>query len=149
MAQDRGAGQGVVALLRGTVVGEEIDDGVGMDGGPVGLGQSQDPYDYDEGGSGSGNQDPSSPSQPPTSKGLTKLDSASTSTPSRRIKANKPLMPSCVTVSFSVKGWLASGVKVESLNIDMKRSKGLGAGVQPYKGVKYVCVSRRGVEGRC
>jgi hypothetical protein len=58
-------------------------------------------------------------------------------------------MPSCATISFSVKGWLPSGIKVESLNVDQKKSKGLGSGVTPYKGVKYLCVSRKGVECRC
>ncbi|KKY14230.1 putative ap-3 adaptor complex subunit mu [Diplodia seriata] len=41
-------------------------------------------------------------------------------------------------LSFQVKGWLASGVKVESLNLDQRKSRGLGAGVTPYKGVKYL-----------
>ena len=58
-------------------------------------------------------------------------------------------MPSAATVSFSVKGWLPSGIKVESLNVDQKKSRGLGGGVTPYKGVKYLCVSRKGVECRC
>jgi hypothetical protein len=57
-------------------------------------------------------------------------------------------MPRSISVSFSVKGWLASGIKVESLLIDTKRSKGLGDGVKPYKGVKYLTVSRQGVERR-
>jgi AP-3 complex subunit mu len=35
------------------------------------------------------------------------------------------------------------------LVIDVKRSKGLGEGVRPYKGVKYLTVSRKGVEVRC
>ncbi len=63
-------------------------------------------------------------------------------------QANKTLMPRSVSVSFNVKGWLASGIKVESLTIDVKRSKGLGDGVKPYKGVKYLTVSKQGVERR-
>jgi hypothetical protein len=59
------------------------------------------------------------------------------------------LMPTSATVSFSVRGWLPSGIRVESLNIDPRRSRGLGEGVRPYKGVKYLCVSRRGIERRC
>ncbi|KAJ5638076.1 AP complexmu/sigma subunit [Penicillium lividum] len=69
----------------------------------------------------------------------------------RRTKAqiNANLMPNSASISFSVRGWLPSGIKVESLNIDQRRSRGVGEGVKPYKGVKYLCVSRRGVERRC
>ncbi|RMZ82227.1 hypothetical protein DV738_g1834, partial [Chaetothyriales sp. CBS 135597] len=45
-------------------------------------------------------------------------------------------------------GWLASGIRVDSLTVDTKKSRGLGEGVRPYKGVKYVTVSRQGVERR-
>ena len=64
-------------------------------------------------------------------------------------KQNALLMPTSATVSFSVKGWLASGLRVDSLIINTKASKGLGAGVTPYKGVKYLTVSRKDVEVRC
>lgn len=67
----------------------------------------------------------------------------------RKVAQNKILMPSSANVSFSVKGWLASGIKVESLIIDTRKSRGLGEGVKPYKGVKYLTVSRGGVEIRC
>ena len=67
----------------------------------------------------------------------------------RKVAQNKIFMPSSANVSFSVKGWLASGIKVESLTIDTKKSRGLGEGVKPYKGVKYLTVSRGGVEIRC
>lgn len=67
----------------------------------------------------------------------------------RKIAQNKILMPSSTNVSFSVKGWLASGIKVESLIVDTRKSRGLGEGVKPYKGVKYLTVSRNGVEIRC
>ncbi|KAJ5125424.1 AP complex mu/sigma subunit [Penicillium atrosanguineum] len=69
----------------------------------------------------------------------------------RRTKAqlNASLMPNSASVSFSVRGWLPSGIKVDSLNIDQRRSRGIGDSVKPYKGVKYICVSRRGVERRC
>lgn len=71
--------------------------------------------------------------------------------PARKTKSqlNAMLMPNSASVSFSVRGWLPSGIKVDSLNIDPRRSRGLGEGVKPYKGVKYLCVSRRGVERRC
>lgn len=58
-------------------------------------------------------------------------------------------MPDSARVSFSVKGWLPSGIKVESLTVDKSKSRGLGDGVRPYKGVKYLTVSRGGVEIRC
>jgi hypothetical protein len=67
----------------------------------------------------------------------------------KKIAQNKILMPSSTMVSFSVKGWLASGIKVESLVIDMRKSRGIGEGVKPYKGVKYLTVSSGGVEIRC
>lgn len=67
----------------------------------------------------------------------------------RKFAQNKILMPSSATVSFSVKGWLISGIKVESLVIDTRKSRGLGEGIKPYKGVKYLTASRRGVEIRC
>ena len=58
-------------------------------------------------------------------------------------------MPTSATLSFSLKGSLASGLKVESLLVDTKKSRGLGEGVKPYKGVKYLTVSKKGVEVRC
>ncbi|KAH7326023.1 Adaptor complexes medium subunit family-domain-containing protein [Stachybotrys elegans] len=68
---------------------------------------------------------------------------------SRKIAQNKMLMPTSASVSFMVKGWLASGLKVESIVIDTKKSRGLGEGVKPYKGVKYLTISKGGVEIRC
>ena len=67
----------------------------------------------------------------------------------QKVQQNAPLMPSSASVSFSVKGWLASGIKVDGLVIDVRKSRGLGEGVKPYKGVKYLTVSRGGVETRC
>ncbi|KAJ5281090.1 hypothetical protein N7478_006462 [Penicillium angulare] len=75
--------------------------------------------------------------------------SASRPVPRRtKVQINANLMPNSATVSFSVRGWLPSGIKVDGLNIDHRRSRGLGESVKPYKGVKYLCVSRRGVERR-
>lgn len=138
MSQDRGGGMGATATLRGTVVGQDDDSMDSLDHDPASISAST--YDYDD--------DPSSSYQSTTdapSKNMQHGEDAD----ARRIKQNKVLMPSCATISFSVKGWLASGIKVESLNLDQKRSKGLGSGVTPYKGVKYLCVSRKGVEARC
>jgi len=59
------------------------------------------------------------------------------------------LMPMSASVSFQVKGWLASGLKVDKLVVDTARSRGLGPGVSPYKGVKYMTASQDGVEIRC
>ncbi|SPN99542.1 related to APM1 - AP-1 complex subunit, mu1 subunit, 54 KD [Cephalotrichum gorgonifer] len=67
----------------------------------------------------------------------------------KKTAQNKLLMPSSAQVSFSVKGWLASGLKVESIMLDPRKSRGLGEGVKPYKGVKYVTISKGGVELRC
>jgi hypothetical protein len=67
----------------------------------------------------------------------------------RRVAQNKILMPTSASVSFSVKGWLASGIKVESLTVDTRKTRGLGDSVKPYKGVKYLTVSSNGVELRC
>ena len=67
----------------------------------------------------------------------------------RKIEQNKAFMPRSVSVSFSVKGWLASGIRVDGLVVDTRKSRGLGEGVKPYKGVKYLTVSRNGVEARC
>ncbi|GAP83265.1 putative adaptor complexes medium subunit family protein [Rosellinia necatrix] len=67
----------------------------------------------------------------------------------KRVAQNKILMPSSASVSFSVKGWVPSGIKVESILIDPRKSRGLGEGVKPYKGVKYLTISKGGVEIRC
>ncbi|KPI42854.1 AP-3 complex subunit mu [Cyphellophora attinorum] len=63
-------------------------------------------------------------------------------------QSSKSLMPQTILASFAVTGWLASGIKVSSLNVDTKKSKGLGDGVKPYKGVKYLTISKGGVERR-
>ncbi|KAM3512189.1 hypothetical protein MY11210_004177 [Beauveria gryllotalpidicola] len=67
----------------------------------------------------------------------------------KKAAQNKILMPSSASVNFSVKGWLASGLKVDSIVLDTRKSRGLGEGVKPYKGVKYLTVSKGGVELRC
>lgn len=67
----------------------------------------------------------------------------------KKVAQNKMLMPTSASVSFAVKGWLSSGIKVDGIAIDPRRSKGLGETVKPYKGVKYLTVSKEGVEVRC
>ena len=83
-----------------------------------------------------------------TAKSVTPMPSTPSLAQQRKAQANKSLTPTSVAVSFNVRGWLPSGIKVDSLNVDVRRSKGLGEGVKPYKGVKYVTVSRNGVERR-
>lgn len=121
------------ATLRCAVVGPLSDDddfegnGFKLDGG----------YDYDE--------------EPYQSEPVKPIKPAETTEQKdeRKVAQNKILMPSSANVSFSVKGWLASGIKVESLIIDTRKSRGLGDSVKPYKGVKYLTVSKGGVEIRC
>ena len=68
---------------------------------------------------------------------------------SKKVARNKMLMPSSARVSFGVKGWLASGLKVEGLMVDQRRSRGVEGGMKLFKGVKYLTASRGGVEVRC
>ncbi|OXV07744.1 hypothetical protein Egran_04493 [Elaphomyces granulatus] len=97
-----------------------------------------------------------SKSKKPRSSPLTTEEPSPSLTPppsnsrtSRKALLNAAMMPTSASVSFSVRGWLPSGLRVDSLVIDPRRSRGLGENVRPYKGVKYLCVSRRGVERRC
>ncbi|CAK7263554.1 hypothetical protein SEPCBS57363_000617 [Sporothrix epigloea] len=77
------------------------------------------------------------------------VETAAEAATNRKFARNKMLMPNSATVSFSVKGWLASGIRVESMVLDTRRSRGLGDSVKPYKGVKYLTVSKGGIELRC
>ncbi|KAJ5109216.1 AP complex mu/sigma subunit [Penicillium angulare] len=130
----------------------------------TGDGQAEGDAEEQVKASASPSPNPSKPHTPtpppqPQSQGLSHNSSqlpsffAPSSAPrpvSRRTKVqiNANLMPNSASVSFSVRGWLPSGIKVDGLNIDHRRSRGLGESVKPYKGVKYLCVSRRGVERR-
>lgn len=132
------SGRGVVATLRCTVVGasDASDDESG-----AGLEIKAETWEYDDtsGAYQSGKVDEESVVDEKSS-----LDRSA-----KRIRSNRTLMPGSASISFQVKGWLASGVKVDKLVVDTQRSRGLGAGVQPYKGVKYLTVSKEGVEVRC
>ncbi|KAL9112266.1 MAG: hypothetical protein Q9227_003384 [Pyrenula ochraceoflavens] len=75
-------------------------------------------------------------------------DAASLKPIARKRNAFKNLMPKSIAVSFNIRGWLPSGIKVDGLVVDVKRSMGLGDGVKPYKGVKYLTVSKKSVERR-
>ncbi|PQE26342.1 adaptor complexes medium subunit family protein [Rutstroemia sp. NJR-2017a BBW] len=122
------------ATLRCTVVGPltEADD---QDGNGF---RFEGEYDYDT-------ETYQSTSEKPTKAAESNMEQKDT----RKMAQNKILMPTSAAVSFSVKGWLASGLRVEGLTIDTRKSRGLGEGVKPYKGVKYLTVSRGGVEIRC
>lgn len=124
------------AVLRCTVQGPLSDEDADVSSGVI-NGMSATTYDYDEDTGGAYQSAEDKPSR------------TESSPKERNVKRNQDLMPTSVTLSFGVKGWLASGLKVESLLIDTKKSRGLGPEVKPYKGVKYLTVSRQGVELRC
>lgn len=119
--------------LRCTVVGSLVDEANEFD--PSGFAFNND-YSYNE------------PYQSATAKTESKPDN-SNEQDAKKVAQNKILMPSSVSASFTVKGWLASGLKVDSILIDTRKSRGLGEGIKPYKGVKYLTVSKGGVELRC
>jgi len=125
------------ATLRCTVVGPVAQR---EDDSPQTLTLRTDTFDYDD-------TVPSS-YQSANSATSTRAVETSAARDTRRVQPNAALMPRSASLSFSVRGWLASGIKVEGLVVNAKTSKGLGAGVTPYKGVKYHTVSRRGVEVR-
>lgn len=134
------------AVLRCVVVGNSDDDdednGIGF--GNMTNGIKTDTYDYDETDNGCQTLEKESkkPSKGSSGAGEQERDL-------RRARQNAMLMPTSANLSFSVKGWLASGLKVDSLTVDTRRSKGLGEGVKPYKGVKYLTAARKSIEVRC
>ncbi|KAG5994132.1 hypothetical protein E4U43_003311 [Claviceps pusilla] len=123
--------------LRCTVVGSVVDQGEDFD--PSGFAFSTD-YSYSE---------PYQSSSSAAANGDEAKTDHGGDQDAKRVAQNKILMPTSASVSFSVKGWLASGLKVDSIMIDTRKSRGLGEGVKPYKGVKYLTVSKGGVEIRC
>ncbi|OCL10777.1 adaptor protein complex 3 Mu3A [Glonium stellatum] len=144
MASSHGGTIGALATLRGSVVGSEEDEEDVGQAGPAGF-DSADKWEYDEEDGGGYQTATLEAEQPKGYQHERQIEQKNT----KRVKMNKVLMPSSATISFSVKGWLASGVRVDSLLVDAKKSRGLGSGVTPYKGVKYLTVSSRGVEVRC
>lgn len=133
-----------VAVLRCTVVGTS-DNNDEEEGNTFSFDASGKNYDYNEDASENGGAYQTAPA-PPTSAIQSEPQAERDE---RLVEKNKVLMPTSARVSFTVKGWLPSGIKVESLNIDQKRSRGLGDGVKPFKGVKYLSVSNGGLEVRC
>lgn len=84
-----------------------------------------------------------------TGSNLNNKNTQSASTSRRRPNpSTASFMPHTATVSFKVRGWIPSGIKVDALVLDSRRSRGIGDNVKPFKGVKYVAVSRDGVERR-
>jgi AP-3 complex subunit mu len=130
------------AVLRCTVQGppaeedEEEDESNG-----IMNGMTTSTYDYDDNATTS--------YQTHSAANRTRSNGAAATSSRGKADKNRELMPTAAMLSFSVKGWLASGLKVESLLVDSKKSKGLGPEVKPYKGVKYLTVSKDGVEVRC
>jgi len=139
--------------LRCSVVGPLVDDDdedgdsdpTGFGFGASGIGAKDYSYSYDE-------DEPYQQSASSSKAGKKDAKSeaaANKERDERRVAQNKILMPSSASVSFAVKGWLASGIKIESIVVDPRKSRGLGETVKPYKGVKYLTVSKGGVEIRC
>lgn len=127
------------AVLRCAVQGplaDEDDDEEAGNG--ITNGMTATTYDYDD----------DTPASHQNQHAASKPNGAATRSKGK-VEKNRELMPTAAMLSFSVKGWLASGLKVESLLVDTKKSRGLGAEVKPYKGVKYLTVSKEGVEVRC
>ncbi|KAK4556592.1 hypothetical protein LTR86_006163 [Recurvomyces mirabilis] len=125
------------AVLRCAIQGPASEGG--DDAAAVLNGLTATTYDYTD-------DEPTGPYQPETGSTNRSTKQAKRLADTDR---NRELMPTSATLSFGVKGWLASGLKVESLLLDTNKSRGLGADVKPYKGVKYLTVSRQGMEVRC
>ncbi|KAK3350175.1 Adaptor complexes medium subunit family-domain-containing protein [Lasiosphaeria hispida] len=125
--------------LRCTVVGQLTEEDVESDPTGFGFNTTGKDYSYDEGYQTS----------PVATKPVKPTAALADEKGERRAAQNKILMPSSASISFTVKGWLASGIKVESIAIDSRKSRGLGETVKPYKGVKYLTISKSGVEIRC
>ncbi|KAJ2905536.1 hypothetical protein MKZ38_005180 [Zalerion maritima] len=132
--------------LKCTVVGYVDDDDEDEEDDPTGFGFGKE-YPYNEPYQGSSG----STSKSKTTKSRREKAAVATDAEkdAKKIAQNKMLMPNSASVSFAVKGWLPSGIKVDSISIDPRRSKGLGESVKPYKGVKYLTISKGGVEIRC
>jgi AP-3 complex subunit mu len=140
------AGSPGVATLKCSVVGplggeSSLDDSGDVFDAANGEYVADDEIAYQAGNLGSSNKS--------VTKAAEKEDATDDERTRRRVLANKALMPTAAMLSFSVQGWLPSGVRVASLNIDHRRSRGLNESVRPVKGAKYIAISRRGVETRC
>ncbi|KAI9827318.1 MAG: hypothetical protein M1826_006423 [Phylliscum demangeonii] len=128
-------GGGAAATLRCTVVGHashDEDDEDDEEDGEHGVAKHDDDDDENDDDAING-ATPTRPRPRPRKK------AAATAMP---MPMPVP-MPSAATLSFSIRGWLASGLKVDSLTVNGRASRGVAEAVKPYKGVKYLTVCRR------
>jgi len=136
--------------LRCTVVGPvSEDDDDGEDDSIPGTGVADNGYEEPYKGSQTTPKKEKKGTKAPKKDEGDKTQGVKEAEEAKKVAQNKLLMPSSVSASFSVKGWVPSGLKVESIMLDARRSRGLGEGVKPYKGVKYLTISKGGVEIRC
>jgi AP-3 complex subunit mu len=128
--------------LRCTVVGMMDEDGAEDELDPTGFGfgASTKEYSYHE---------PYQNANSSVGRSKAGAAGAGDEKDEKKVSQNKILMPTSAAISFAVRGWLPSGIKVESIVLDARKSRGLGESVKPYKGVKYLAVSKGGVEIRC
>ena len=141
-----GASVNGTALLQGTLIGPvTVEDAEEDAEGEISNGLTTNPllgyYDEDSANATDACQALAS------SKG-TARSRGTPATRQRRSQANRALMPRSACVSFNVRGWLPSGIKVDSLVINTAKSRGLSENTKPFKGVKLLSVSRKGVERR-
>lgn len=139
--KDAISSRNATATLRCTLVGPMNDDDINNDAASKFRFDAAD-AEYDENDDTYQSLDPST-AKPSSAKEQPEQREI------RKVEQSAPLMPSSASLSFSIKGWLASGIKVESLNVDVRKSRGLSDGVKPVKGVKYHTVSKKGIETRC
>lgn len=147
--------------LRCTVVGQTGGEGEGQEGADLdptgfGFGSAGRDYSYDErekpyqsSGGGGGGAAAMGGGAAAEGGGGGGGGCGEDDRDERRVAQNKILMPSSAAVSFAVRGWLPSGIRIESILIDPRKSRGLSENVKPYKGVRYLAVSKGGVEIRC
>lgn len=142
-------------VLEWTIPAKELSGGTSYFGlrctvvGPLAVGEEEDELDPSGFGFGAEYSFDEPYQSVPVAKSTTAKESGGEERDGKKVAQNKILMPTSASVSFSVKGWLASGLKVESIMLDTRKSRGLGESVKPYKGVKYLTVSKGGVEIRC
>ena len=136
---------GGVATLKCTVVGQIGDNDLGDDATNGFDYATPSMGDYDENEDGYQGAAEEAKVQQAAASAQARLEERD----AKRVAQNKQYMPTTALVSFGVKGWLASGLKVDSLVIDVRKSRGLGEGVKPVKGAKYLTISKKGIEARC
>ncbi|KAM7221298.1 hypothetical protein V8F06_003266 [Rhypophila decipiens] len=139
------SGGASIFTMRCTVVGQMADNGEDENADPTGFGFGKPDYSYDVESA----YQSSAVSKGKSTEKMEKSGDERDALAKKIAAQNKLLMPNSASLSFTVRGWLASGVKVESIVIDPRKSRGLSETMKPYKGVKYLTVSKRGIEIRC